>query len=62
MNRIYPKDTIPHEDYCSHRYWTYVNKGEDDCEKECCCDIDDEICFGKSACGKLEGASDEDRR
>ena len=53
-DRLYPKKTHPAEAYCSHRYWAYVNKGDDDADKECFCDIDNEICYGKGACTKGE--------
>lgn len=50
-DRLYPKRTHPAEAYCSHEYWAYVNKG-DDAEKECFCDLDGEVCYGKGACGR----------
>ena len=51
FDRLYPKRSHPKESACNHCYWKYISKGEDT-EKECFCDLDDEYCFGKCACGK----------
>ena len=59
LTHIYPIDTYPKDAYCEHRYWAYVSKGDDDAEKECFCDLNDEICFGKGACkNKAEPSTD----
>lgn len=46
--------TIPKECGCEHRYWTLVNKGDDDTDKECFCAIDGEVCYGNEVCKKKE--------
>ena len=51
-DRIYPKRSHPQSSACDHSYWMYISKGEDDAEKECFCDLDDEVCYGKDTCGK----------
>ena len=51
-DRLYPKQTNPADKACPYSYWMYISKGDDDAEKECCCDLDGEVCYGKDACGK----------